>query len=322
MRPRLGIVIVNYRTAGLVIDCLRSLQPEVAGLPGTRVMVVDNQSGDGSMARLGAAIAAEGWGGWACLLEAPRNGGFSAGNNVGLRPLLASPTAPDWVLLLNPDTYVHPGALAALLHGAAQRPGVGIVGSRLEDPDGTAQPSTFRFLRALTEFEKQLRLGLVTRALSPWSTVIGVADQAVRVGWVSGASMLVRREVFEAIGLLDEGYFLYYEEVDLCLRAARAGWSCWYEPSSRVVHLVGRSTGVDQNDDARPVPIYIFESRRRYFVKNFGMAYAVLADLCWITGHLLWRLRHLLLRQPHGSAPGLLRTFVQQSTLVRGGLRS
>ena len=320
MRPRLAIVIVNYRTAGLVIDCLRSLEPEVAGLPATRVVVVDNQSGDGSMERLDAAIAAEGWGGWASLLAAPRNGGFSAGNNVGLRTLLASPTAPDWFLLLNPDTYVHPGALAALLDGAAQRPGAGIVGSRLEDPDGTAQPSTFRFLRALTEFERELRLGLVTRALAPWSTVIAVTDQAVRVGWVSGASMLVRREVFEAVGLLDEGYFLYYEEVDLCLRAARAGWSCWYEPNSRVVHLVGRSTGVNPNDVAQTVPIYVFESRHRYFVKSFGVAYAVLADLAWLAGHVLWRLRTWMLRRPRGSTPGLLRTFVRQSTLVRGGL--
>jgi GT2 family glycosyltransferase len=320
MRPRLAIVIVNYRTAGLVIDCLRSLQPEVTGLPGTRVVVVDNLSGDDSVERLGAAIAAEGWGGWASLLAAPRNGGFSAGNNVGLRLLLASPTAPDWLLLLNPDTYVHPGALAALLDGAAMRPGVGIVGSRLEDPDGTAQPSTFRFMRALTEFERELRLGLVTRALGRWSTVMVMSDEAMRVGWVSGASMLVRREVFEAVGLLDEGYFLYYEEVDLCLRAARAGWSCWYEPNSRVVHLVGRSTGVDPSDLVQTVPIYVFESRRRYFVKSFGLAYAVLADLAWIAGHLLCRLRTWLLRRPRGTSPGLLRTFVRQSTLVRGGL--
>jgi hypothetical protein len=87
-----------------------------------------------------------------------------------------------------------------------------------------------------------------------------------------------------------------------------------------VVHLVGRSTGVDPSDQARPAPIYVFESRRRYFVKSFGLAYAVLADLAWIAGHLLCRLRILLLRRPRGSMPGQLRTFLRQSTLVRGGL--
>jgi GT2 family glycosyltransferase len=320
MRPRLAIVIVSYRTSGLVIDCLRSLEQEVAALAGTRVVVVENHSGDGSMERIAAAIAAGAWGGWASLEEAPSNGGFSAGNNVGLRRLLASPEAPDWFLLLNPDTYVRPGALRALLDGAATLPRTGIVGSRLEDPDGTPQPSAFRFLAALTEFERELRLGMVSRALAPWGTVLTVPATTRKVDWVSGASMLVRREVFETVGLLDEGYFLYYEEVDLCLRAARAGWGCWYEPGSRVVHLVGRSTGVDPSDRTLKIPGYVFESRRRYFVKSFGLAYAVLADLAWLLGHLLCRLRMRLLGRPVRTAPGLLRAFLRESTFVRGGL--
>jgi GT2 family glycosyltransferase len=292
----------------------------VADLAGVRVVVIDNRSGDGSLTRIDAAIGAAGWGGWAEARGAPSNGGFSAGNNAGLRPLLAGPEPPDWFLLLNPDTYVRPGALQALLDFAIRQPGAGIVGSRLEEPDGTPQPSAFRFHRALTEFERELRLGLVARLLEPWSTVMEVPETAARVDWVSGASMLVRRELFEAIGLLDEGYFLYYEEVDLCLRASRAGWSCWYEPRSRVVHLVGRSTGVDPSDVAQKIPTYVFESRHRYFVKSFGLAYAVLADLAWITGHLLWRARTALLGRPRGSAPGLLRAFLRQSALVRGGL--
>ncbi len=320
MRPRLAVVIVNYRTAELVVDCLRSLEPEVAGIAGTRVVVVDNLSGDGSLERLGGAIAAGGWGSWAVVQAAPRNGGFSAGNNAGLRPLLQAADAPDWFLLLNPDTYVRPGALRALLDSAALQPRTGIVGSRLEDPDGTAQPSAFRFHRALTEFERELRLGLVARLLAPWATVMPVPTAASRVDWVSGASMLVRREVFESVGLLDEGYFLYYEEVDLCLRAARAGWECWQEPRSRVVHLVGRATGIDPSDVAQKIPTYVFESRHRYFVKSFGLAYAVLADLAWICGHLLWRARMRVLGRPRGSAPGLLRAFVRESALHRGGL--
>ncbi len=319
MPADLAVVIVNYRTAGLVIDCLRSLQPEVAGLPGARVVVVDNASGDGSPERLRQAIAAEGWGGWAAVQAAPVNAGFSAGNNAGLRPLLASPEPPAWYLLLNPDTYVHPGALRTLLEAGAADSGIGIVGSRLEDPDGTPQPSTFRFHRALTEFERTLGLGLVSRVLAPWTTVMAPPATASRVDWVSGASMLVRREVFEAIGLLDEGYFLYYEEVDLCLRSARAGWTCWYQPLSRVVHLVGRSTGVDPSDVAVKIPSYVFDSRRRYFVKSFGLAYALLADLAWITGHLLYRLRMVLLGRPRGSAPGQLRQFIRHGAMARWG---
>lgn len=315
-RP-LAVVVVNFRTAGLVVDCLRSLAPEVAALPGTRVVVVDNASGDGSAERIRAAIAAEGFGGWAEAVPLPDNRGFSAGNNAALRRLLAAPSPPGWFLLLNPDTVVRPGALAALLACGEASPDTGIVGSRLEDPDGTPQPSTFRFHGVLNQLDGALGLGLASRLLSRWALVQPPPPPGGRVDWVSGASLLVRREVLEAVGLLDEGYFLYYEEVDLCLRAARAGWACRFEPRSRVVHLVGKATGVDPARAVRRLPDYVLRSRRRYFVKNFGRAYAVLADLAWLAGHLAWRLRMRLLRRPERAEPGVLRQFLRLGALSR-----
>jgi hypothetical protein len=314
----LGIVIVNYRTAGLVVDCLRSLAPEVTALPGARVVVVENGSGDDSSARLHAAIAAEGFGGWATLLEAGGNRGFSAGNNVGLRALLAAPSPPSAFLLLNPDTLVRPGALAALLGRLEAEPRAGIVGSRLEHPDGAVQESRFRFPSVWSELDRGLRLGLVSSLLSRWALVLPGSDVAARADWVSGASLLVRRAVLEEVGLMDEGFFLYFEEVELCRRARRAGWDVWYEPAGRVVHLVGKSTGVEFSDLARPVPDYILESRRRYFVTGHGRPYAALADLAWLTGHLLWRLRMRLQRRAVRLPPGLLGQFLRHSALRRG----
>jgi hypothetical protein len=319
MPTELAVVIVNYRTAGLAIDCLRSLEGEVAACPGTRVVVVDNASADRSAERIDGAIAAEGWAEWASLLPAEENGGFAAGNNAAIRRLLADPEPPRWILLLNPDTIVRAGALARLLDAARGRPRAGIVGSRLEHPDGTLQQSTFRFHSVLTELDGGLRLGAVSRLLRRWSLVFPQPDAPCRADWVSGASMLVRRDVFETVGLLDEGFFLYFEEVDLCRRAARAGWECWHEPASRVVHLVGQSTGVDLGGPARRLPGYVLESRRRYFVKNHGFAYAVAADLAWLAGHLAWRLRMRLQRRPDRAAPGLLGDFLRHSALLRGG---
>jgi GT2 family glycosyltransferase len=136
---------------------------------------------------------------------------------------------------------------------------------------------------------------------------------------VSGASLLLRREVLDSVGLLDEGYFLYYEEVDLCRRAARAGWECWHEPASRVVHLGGQATGTNPTDSVRRVPGYVLESRRRYFVKHHGVAYATVADLAWLAGHLAWRLRMRLQRRPDRAAPGVLGDFLRHSVLARGG---
>jgi GT2 family glycosyltransferase len=108
------VVIVNYRTASLTIDCLRSLMGEVQLLPGMRVIVVDNASNDGSVEKIGTAIETEDWGDWASLLPSDRNGGYAFGNNVAIRPVLQSPESPPYFLLLNPDTVVRPGALKAV----------------------------------------------------------------------------------------------------------------------------------------------------------------------------------------------------------------
>ena len=318
MLGRVAVVVVNYRTAELAVECLRSLAAEVVDLPESRVVVVDNASGDGSAERIAGAIVSERWGDWATLLPLGRNGGFSAGNNAALRSLLGQTTPPDWFLLLNPDTVVRAGAVRALLDRAVERPTIGIVGSRLEEPDGTLQRSAFPFLSVRTELDRALRLGVVSRLLSSWSAAPS-GDAACRVDWVSGASMLIRREVIDSIGLLDDGYFLYFEEVDFCLRAARAGWECWYEPRSRVVHLVGQSTGVDPSDSVRRLPRYVFDSRRRYFVKNHGATYARLVDLAWIMGHVAWRVRMRIQRRNAPVAPRLLRDFARYGALLARG---
>jgi N-acetylglucosaminyl-diphospho-decaprenol L-rhamnosyltransferase len=312
----LAVVIVNYRTAGLAVECLRSLAGEVAALPGTRVVVVDNASGDGSADALNAAVRAHRWD-WATVLPLPENRGFAAGNNAALHPLLAGSPAPDYVLLLNPDTVVRPGAVRELAAFMDRHPAVGIAGSRLEDPDGTPQRSAFRFPNVAGELEGGIRLGAVTRWLSRSVVAPPVRDEAHPTDWVAGASMIVRRAVFERVGLMDERYFLYFEEVDFCRRAKRAGWPCWYVPASRVVHLVGQSSGVtDAGRAARRVPAYWFRSRRRYFVRSHGRAYAFLADCAWAAGHALWRLRRRLQRKPDPDPPQLFGDFVRYNFLT------
>jgi GT2 family glycosyltransferase len=319
MPPTLAVVVVNYRTPALAVDCLRSLAPEVAANPGTRVVVADGGSGDGSAEHLARAVADHGWGGWAEVLPLEENRGFSAGNNACIQALWRRGAAPDFFWLLNPDTVVRPGAIRALLARAAATPRAGIVGSRLEHPDGTLQHSAFRFHGIASELDGALRTGLVSALLSRWALVLPHPPVATRADWVSGASLLVRREVLEAIGLMDEGFFLYYEEVDLCRRAARAGWECWREPASRVVHLVGQSTGADPTGQARLPPAYALASRRRYLVKHHGLAYTALADLAWLVGHLGWRLQRSLRGRPAPVPPGLVRHFLRHSVWAGAG---
>jgi len=312
--PRVTVVIVNYNTADLVIDCLRSVAQE----RGVRVALVDNASPDGSAGRLRDAIRENGWGEWVELIESPHNGGFAAGNNVALRRLFASQDIPEYVLLLNPDTVVRPSAIGALVAFLERHPQVGIAGSRLENPDGSPQRSAFRFPGIAADFENGLRLGLVSRLLARFVVAPAVREEEHPAAWVSGASMLVRRAVFEQIGFLDEGYFLYFEEVDFCRRASAVGWECWYVPESRVVHLVGQATGMDNpKQQQRRIPTYWLAARRRYFLKHHGRARTWLASLGWALARATWLLRRRLQGKPRQDPPYFLRDFVRYNFLTR-----
>ncbi len=320
--PRTLIVILNFRTASQTCDCLESLAREGPEASRFHVVIVDNSSDDGSATTIAAFIHANGWDDWARLMARSKNDGFAAGNNAALEQALPASPQFDYFLLLNPDTLVCPGGVAGLVAFLDQHPRAGIAGSRLEDPDGTPQRSAFRFPGILSEFERAVRLGICTRLLASRLVAPPVRDDVYRTDWLAGASMLVRREVFEQIGLMDAGYFLYFEELDFCLRTIRAGWECWYVPTSRVVHLVGQATGLKSGKTQRQrMPAYWFESRRRYFEKSHGWFYARMADLAWMCGHLLWRLRRLAQRKPYDDPPHLFWDFITLSFLPRRGVK-
>lgn len=315
-RPAVLVVIVNYRTPRLVVDCLQSLQPEVLAHGGAAVLVVDNASGDDSVAVISAAIAAGGWASWASLLPSPTNGGFAAGNNLAIRAALAFSKPPDFFWMLNPDTTVRPGALSALADFMAANPKVGILGGGIDEADGAPWSVMFRFPGILSEIERGLAFGPVTRLLSRWNVLRPAGTVPERVDWVSGATFMVRRTTVETIGLMDDRYFLYFEETDFCMRAHRAGIEIWYQPQSRVLHIGGQSTGLSSNSaQPRRVPAYWFDSRRRYFAKSHGRLYAIVADLAWMAAFCLGRLRLWLQRKPAGSPPRLLADFFRHSSL-------
>lgn len=310
----LAIIIVNFRTPGLVIDCLSSLAAEVAQIGDCRVVVADNFSGDDSVQQLEDAIASEGWGGWASVLPVPDNRGFAAGNNAAIRMLHESVRPPDYYCLLNPDTIVHPGAMRALLDFMTNHPAVGIAGSRLEHPDSTPQRSAFRFPGILSEFEAGARTGPITRLLHRWMVAPPVREDAHRTDWVSGACLCVRRSVLDAVGWMDERFFLYFEETDLCRRAARSGWPCWHVPASRVIHLEGQSTGFSgSRSRSRRMPPHWFQSRQYYYQKHHGRLYCWAAGLAWISGHLIWKLRTLIQRKPDDTPERYLSDLIGHS---------
>jgi N-acetylglucosaminyl-diphospho-decaprenol L-rhamnosyltransferase len=286
------IIIVNYRTAALTIESLRALSSQVGDLGGGRVVVFDNSSADRSLEEIRVAIRMENWSGWASVEPLDRNGGFSYGNNFGLRAALGAPDQVEYVMLLNPDTVVRDGAVKALVSFMASHPRVGIAGSRLENSDGVVECSAHTFHSPIGELLGAARIGVLSRLLSRYAVTLPLCNEAHISDWVSGASMIIRRQVIKDIGLMDEGYFLYFEEVDYCRRANSAGWECWYVPESRVMHIEGASTSITYS--ARRRPAYWYDSRRRYFTMHYGVAGLLLADLLWTVGRLSYLLRRFL----------------------------
>lgn len=285
---QLAIIIVNFRTPDLVCDCLHSLSTEIKDTNG-RVVVVDNNSGDGSVELLSATIEEQGWKHWVIVLPQDRNLGFAAGNNAALLHLKALEVPPEYVMLLNPDTVVHAGAVERLSCFLNEHPEAGIVGAQLENEDHAPESSARRFPSVWSELENGARLGVLSRLLKNYRVALPVADHAIRCDWVSGAAMLIRRRVFEQIGLMDEGFFLYFEELDFCQRASNAGWQIWLEPASLVTHFEGQATDIHQPRRRRGQ--YWYDSRRRYFIKHHGITRWILADLLWSFGRLNLMLR-------------------------------
>jgi GT2 family glycosyltransferase len=287
-------------------------------MPGARVAVCENGTGGDAEGRLRAAIAENGWDSWVDLTAIHPNRGFTGGNNAVIRPALESDDPPEYVLLLNADTTVQEHALEALVSFMDAHPGAGIAGSKLISPDGIVEATPFRLPGIATELDRGLRLGIVSKMLSPWGLVLPKKDGAIRAGWVSGASLILRRAVLEQVGLLDEGLYTYFDDPDICLRAARAGWETWYVPESRVVHLGGATTGLSGYRPPVRRPAYWHQARRRYFLKHHGAARTALADAAFILGFAAWRLRRRLSRKPDNDPPYLLIDSIRHSVFLAG----
>jgi hypothetical protein len=288
------VSIVNYCSSDLVCRMLPSLIEQLDETQ-DKVVVVDNCSPDDSLKKLEEFVHDYELRDCVVIVTSDKNGGFSYGNNFALKVAIEKFQAePDFVWLLNPDTLVQPGAFEALLDFLSSNSKVGIVGSRLEGENGTPQESAFNFYTVMSEFLYSMSLGFLKALFPKKSVSLGyIPSKPVKCDWLAGASMFIRYEAYEKAGLMDETYFLYFEETDLCMQIHKLGWECWYVPMSRVVHLVGQSTGVVSGDtQRRRRPKYWFESRQHFFLKNYGFLYTALTDFTWGVCYALLQVRY------------------------------
>lgn len=286
---RVCVVIINYCTPDLIEGALNSLVEEIDPLQDC-VVVVDNCSPDDSLDKLRPLLARRDYANWCQLIEAPLNGGFSYGNNVGMRAQSA-----QFYLLLNSDAYLRQGAIHQLLQAAKSYPKAGLISPRLEWPDGEPQISCFRFHSPPSELIDASATGPITKLLSRWDVPIAVRDQASEPQWTSFACIMIRSEVIDTIGLMDEDYFLYYEDVDYCRSAINAGFGVVNWPEARVVHLRGGSSEVKSSQASRKrLPAYFYRSRARYFSKFYSPFGLILSNICWNFGYAIAWLRQNL----------------------------
>ncbi|MBL8820398.1 MAG: glycosyltransferase family 2 protein [Planctomyces sp.] len=241
----LSVIIINYRTPGLVVDCLASLAAEKSTVDFS-VVVVENGSQDNSSEILAQHFEAAGWSDWVKLVVSTENLGFSGGNNLGFKHV---PFVP-YILLLNSDTIVHPGCLRKCVDVLKANPRIGAMSCKLLNSDGSIQnvarrlPHPFRITLS--------RLGFTRR----WPKLFGWANlqdpywdretECRPVGWLGGAFLMIPRHVIDTIGLLDEEFFFYGEDVEFCHRVRKAGFLLWYEASVTTTHF-----GAGSSDESR-----------------------------------------------------------------------
>lgn len=270
----ISVIIVSWNVADYLRHCLDSLRAEAArhASPSIEVVVVDNDSTDGTVEMARDAFPE------ARLIVNSVNVGFTRANNQGI-----SVASGRFILLLNPDTEVLPGAMEAMVAYLDAHPQVGSLGPELLNSDGSHQSSRRRFPTLATAFVESTILQSYlpnSRLLKRYYCLDLPAGQTQEVDWLVGACLIVRREAVENVGLLDEGYFMYSEELDWCYRIKKAGWKVVYLPEARVVHHYARSS-------SQVLPsqhIYFQSSKCRYFGKYHGWAAAaVLRGFLWLT---------------------------------------
>lgn len=305
--PKISFILVNYRTPDLTVACIRSIQKNTLTSP-HEIVLADNASGDGSTERIRAECPE------VVMIEAPGNYGFGAGCNAA-----AAGASGEYFYLLNTDTLLHEDSAAALARFLDGKPEAVAVGSALHYPDGSHQASASYFPTLFSIVAGREVISGMLHRLWPAAARLIMASPPeesltapVRVGWCVAASLMVRAEAYRAVGGFDEDFFMYAEEMDLCLRLSRLG-EVWFTPETSVLHLEGASGGTELNAMrlAR-----IAAGHRLYFGKHYSRSKAWAFLFAWRLSscikYLVWRTVALVTRSPrHCNKAEWHRLFLQ-----------
>ena len=279
------VSIINYKTADLTIACVKSVLADFASSPDNfvdgHVVVVDNASSDGSADQIAAWIARTS--APVTLIRSERNTGFSGGHNQGIAAGKAR-----FYLVLNSDAILRQGFCRHILEAAATHSEAGLIAPRLESEDGTPQISCFRLHNPLSELIRGAATGPLTQLFKRYEVPLDVEPDPGQIGWASFACILLRADMLADIGPMDEGYFLYFEDTEFCMRARRAGWRIHHAPEARAIHYRGGSAPVKELARRRKrLPEYFYASRSRLFYQRYGYVGLWISNLMWHLGRII-----------------------------------
>lgn len=290
---RILVIIINYKTPKLVCQAIQSVIPQLDKQK-DKVCVIDNDSQDDSVGLLNQFLEENDFQSLVNIICSSVNGGFSAGNNLGIQSARA-----QFYLLLNSDAYLTDNALSTLINTIQKSPKTGIVAPRLNWQNGIQQTTCFNNLTPLNSLLMSAKTGIISRFLK----LLAIYEVAIPCSfhdsampdWLSFACVLLKAEMINEIGLMDEGYFMYREDNDYCRRANESGWQLRFEPDAQVVHL---NQGASNQTIVKRLPKYYFESRTRYFLKYYGRFGLLLANLLWNIGRCIYLIREWVERKP------------------------
>ncbi len=253
----LAVIVVNYRTPEYTLACISSLAKQREEFSDFKVFLVENGSLDDSLQRLSFEIRAAGWSRWTEILAQTENLGFARANNLAVRRALLTIPTLECVLLLNNDTVVHDGCLAAMVRRMQANPRIGALSSMVRNVDGSVQNVCRRFPRPDLATIRAMGLPYALPRLFSWADPEDCSwnrEGAVReVDWIGGAFMMLRASALRCAGGFDERFFFYGEDAELCFRLKKQGWAVFFDAAGAITHHGGASSDPTRCPDARRI---------------------------------------------------------------------
>ena len=310
---KVAIITVTYNSADFIEQYLQSVKLFLHDSD-HQLFLVDNQSSDNTIQIARDFAHNQDLVTQIHIIEANDNLGFGKGCNLGADA--AAVFSPSHLWFLNPDTEIFADTGPALLTLFDARSDVDFAGSVLVDKSNTPRSGAFRFPTALNVFLSSMSLGVLDRIFKQYTTAVPLNHDAVAADWLTGASFMVKRECFKKLNGFDPFYFLYFEEVDLFFRAKKQDLTVLTCPESKVFHISGASTGINNKETAvKRKPSYWLESRHYFYQKNYGKAYLFLVDSLLLLGTSLWKARAFIQRKNDKTPEHFLKDIIKHDWL-------